>query len=176
MNTTQDAEKRVVTVLPIPRDAIEHPSDVTRDALEKLVGGFAVTCVKEGRLHKITLTISGYDNDPRELYEIPEVCAWARDTFKSLPSLWFFLDEDSRYRFVGWLCGPVARKDIQSRDFLQRFDNKRMECAVASDAASSDFLERAGASKEMVSIFNFQELNKRPGTTQVKKKWWQFWK
>lgn len=153
MNTTQDAEKRVVTVLPIPRDAVEHPSDVTRDALERwLVGGFAATCVKEGRIHKITLTISGYISDPRELYEIPEVCAWARDTFKTLPSLWFFLNDDSQYRFVGWLCGPVAREYIQSRDFLQRFDNKRMECAVASTAASSDILERARASKEMVDL------------------------
>ena len=162
MNTTQDAEKRAKTVVPIERDAVEHPSDVTRDNFERLVGGFAAMCVREGRLHKITLTISGYDSDPRELYEVPDVCAWARDTFKSLPSLWFFLDDDSQYAFSGWLCGPVARRDIQSRDFLQRLDNKRMECAGASIAASSGFLERAGASKVMVSNFYLQE-NRRAG-------------
>ena len=170
MNATQDAERRIVTVLPIPRDAVEHVSDVTRDTLERIVGGFAATCVEERRLRKITLMISGYDSDPRELYEIPEVCAWARDAFKSLPSLWFFLDDASRDRFIGWLCGPVAQKDIQSPDFLQRLDTTREWIAVSSTAASSDFLERAGASKEMASTFYFQELNKRPGTTDVKQK------
>jgi hypothetical protein len=174
MNTTQDSEKWVVK---LPRDAVEHSSDANRAILENIFSGIASSCVKEGRLRKITLMISGYDNDPRELYEIPEVCDWARDAFKFLPSLWFFLDEDSQYAFIGWLCGPVAQKDIQSQDFLQRFNNRRMECASASIAASSDFLERAGASKQMVSAFYFQELNKRAGITDVKqKKWWQFWK
>jgi hypothetical protein len=175
MNTIQDAEKKVVTILPIPRDAVEHPTDVTRDTLERIVGGFAAMCVEEKRLRRITLTISGYDDDPRELYEIPEVCAWARDAYKSLPSLWFFLDAASRDRFIGWLCGPVARKNIESSDFLQQLNNKRIECAGVSIASSSGFFERAGASKEMVSAFYFQELGKRAGTTDVKK-WWQFWK
>jgi hypothetical protein len=125
MSTTEDAENIVVIMLPIPRDAVEHPSDVTRDALERLVSGFAATCVKEGKLRKITFRISGYDNDPRKLYEIPDVCAWARDTIKFLPSLPFFLDDDSEYRFVAWLCGPVSRKEIESRQFQERFQETR---------------------------------------------------
>lgn len=147
-------------IVRVPRDVIEHTQDGTQAILASCFGGIAASCVKEGRLHKITLTISGYDSDPRELYEIPEVCTWARDTFKALTSLWFFLDDDSRDRFIGWLCGPFTHKDIQSSDFIQQLNNKRMECAVTSFAAASDFLERNGASKEMISNFYFQAMNK----------------
>ena len=92
-NTAVNNGDIVATLLPIPRDFVEHPSDITRDELDGIVGGFAARCVKEGMLRKITLSISGYDNDPRELYEIPEVCAWARDTVKLFPSMPLFLDE-----------------------------------------------------------------------------------
>ncbi len=166
MITTQAAETWIVKV---PRETIEHPTDANRAILENIFGGIIASCVKEGRLRKITLTITGYGSDPRELYEIPEICTWASDTFKFLPSLWFFLDDDSQDRFVGWLCGPVAQQDIQLPDFLYRLNHKRMECATASTAASSDFLERAAASKETVSTFYLQQLNKRANTTDRRK-------
>jgi len=169
-------EKIIVTMLPIPRDDIEHPSEVIRNALERLVGGFAATCVKEGKIRKITLTISGYDNDPRELYEIPEVCAWARYTIKLLPSLLFFLDDDSQYRFVGWLCGPVSRKEIESRQFQERFQETRTKRLVESTMASSQFLERAGATTQQISTFYLQDMHRLAGAQAQRKRWWQFWK
>jgi hypothetical protein len=153
MDTTNGSEGVVVTVLPIPRDAIEHPSEAAREEFEKNVARFAALCVKEGRLRKITLTISGYEDDPRELYEIPEVCDWARTTLELLPSLPFFLDGNSQYAFVGWLCGPVSRKESKTRQFANRFQETRKNCVSDAIAASSEFLERAGASKKMISAF-----------------------
>jgi DNA-directed RNA polymerase subunit RPC12/RpoP len=146
---------------------VEHLSDTNRSAVENIVNGIAGMCVKEERLRKITMTISGYDSDPRELYEIPEVCAWARETNRSQPGLWYFLDEDSQYRFIGWICGPASLKDIQSQEFLNRFDSQKIECAVKSTAAFADILEKAGASKSLISQFYFQELNKRAGASSV---------
>jgi len=162
MNATPNPENWIVR---IPRKAVEHPSDVNKSVDENILSGIAGMCVKEGHLRKITLTISGYDNDPRELYEIPEVCSWARETNKSSPGLWFFLDEDSQYRFIGWLCGPVTQKDIQSKEFQKRFDTQKMECSVKSTAASSDVLEKAGASKSMISQFYMQEMVKQVSGT-----------
>ena len=176
MSKIGDADKTVVTLLPIPRDAVEHPSAATRDELEKLAGGFAATCVQERKLRRITLTISGYDNDPRELYEIPEVCDWARHTIKFLPSLSFFLDDDSQYRLVGWLCGPVSRREVESRQFQERFQETMLRTIHESTMASSDFLERAGASRELISAFYVQEMPRRAAAKTQHKRAWQFWK
>jgi DNA-directed RNA polymerase subunit RPC12/RpoP len=158
MNTATNPENCIVR---ISREAVEHLSDTNRSVVENIVSGIAGMCVQEKRLRKITMTISGYDNDPRELYEIPEVCAWARETNKIMSGLWFFLDEDSQYRFVGWLCGPASLNGIQSSEFQKRFDAQKMECAVKSTAASADVLEKAGASKSLISQFYFQDMYKR---------------
>ena len=124
MNTATNPENWIVR---IPREAIEHPSDTNRSVVENIVSGIAGMCVQEKRLRKITMTISGYDKDPRELYEIPEVCAWAMETNRSQPSLWYFLDEDSQYRFIGWICGHASLNGIQSQEFLKRFDSQKMD-------------------------------------------------
>jgi uncharacterized protein YbaR (Trm112 family)/DNA-directed RNA polymerase subunit RPC12/RpoP len=158
MNTATNPENWIVR---IPREAVEHLSDTNRSVVENIISGIAGMCVQEKRLRKITMTISGYDNDPRELYEIPEVCAWARETNRSQPSLWYFLDEDSQYRFIGWICGPASLKDIQSQEFLNRFDSQKIECAVKSTAAFADILEKAGASKSLISQFYFQDMKQR---------------
>jgi hypothetical protein len=151
-------EKVVVTLLPIPRDAVEHPSVAHRKTLEGLLGGFVAACVQEETLRKITLMIDGYDDDPRELYEIPEVCVWARDSVKQLPSLPFFLDDDSQYRFVGWLCGPASKSEIESSRFLERFNETKATCLGEAVMASHDFLVRAGASASQVYAFYFQNM------------------
>lgn len=45
---------------------------------------------------KIWLSIHGYDDDPRELYEIPEVCKWVK-TAEAIVKFWFyFLDPEYR--------------------------------------------------------------------------------
>jgi uncharacterized protein YbaR (Trm112 family) len=164
MNTTLDPENWIVR---IPREAVEHLSDVNRSVVENIVSGIAGMCVKERRLRKTTLMISGYDSDPRELYEIPEVCAWARETNKSQPGLWYFLDDNSQYAFIGWLCGPATRNEVLSTEFQQRFDAQKMECAVKSTAASADVLEKAGASKSVISQFYMQDLYKQTGGSSV---------
>jgi DNA-directed RNA polymerase subunit RPC12/RpoP len=172
----------VFTVLPVSRDAVEHRTAARQDELERLVGGFAALCVKEKRLRKMTLTISGYDLDPRELYEIPEVCAWAKDTIKALPVLPFFLDDPSRDRFIGWLCGPVPRDEIQTGAFQGRYRETARKCTAGLTVASSDFLRRAGADTELISEFYKQEIQRfqeMPGAARrrtPRRKWWQFWK
>jgi hypothetical protein len=155
--------KKVVSLFPILREEIECLSDANRQELETKVLEFATLCVLEGKLRKLTLTISGYDHDPRELFEIPEVCAWAKDAYRFLPGLWFFLDDAARDRFVGWLCGPFTRKEIEKSDFLQRLDEKMTECMEYSVAASADILEKAGATKEMISAFYVQEMRDHAG-------------
>lgn len=155
--------KIVVSLFPILREEVECLSDANRQELETKVLEFATLCVLEGKLRKLTLTISGYDHDPRELFEIDEVCAWAKDVYRFLPGLWFFLDDAARDRFVGWLCGPFTHGDVETDDFLQRLDEKMMECMEYSVAASANILEKAGATKAMISAFYVQEMRDHAG-------------
>jgi hypothetical protein len=132
--------------------------------------------IAEGRPSKAELTISGYDDDPRELYEIPEVCQWAKWIVKEFPVLPFFLTDTALDRFVCWLCGPVSRKALTTPEFTKKFTDMRIECAGIAIAESSGFLVRLGADGPTVSKFYFQIMADRATKRQEQKKWWQFWK
>lgn len=98
----------------------------------------------------IHLTIAEYDSDPRELFEIPEVCEWARSVRQQLPALFFFLDRASRLRFVGWLCGPASRAQVEKPNFKERFLSTLHECA-GDTIKWRTYLGEAGASDECIS-------------------------
>jgi len=80
-------------------------SQVMLRAIEVLAGNAA----RDGKVYLMELKITGYEDDPRELFEIPEVCNWARAIFESSPGLWFFLGKASQLHFLGWMCGPVLQ-------------------------------------------------------------------
>jgi hypothetical protein len=41
---------------------------------------------------RLIFQIQGYDDDPRDLWEFPEVCAWMRVLDKSFPHWFYFMD------------------------------------------------------------------------------------
>jgi len=134
----------VITVLTIPRHEIEtNPSSI--DALVGAVDLLAEDTLKERRRHLLEIGISGYGEDPRELFEIPEVCDWAKRVFQLVPSLYYFLTADSWYRFVGWLCGPISKREISSRSFQSRFDEQLMSFITKGIMHGEDVLLRRGA-------------------------------
>jgi len=147
---------KTVAMLAIPRDAVEHPSETSQDELKKYINGISARCVKEKVMIWIALTISDYNNDPRELFEIPEVCRWARDTFNQLPGLWQFLDKASRDFFVVWLCGPLSHKETELPNFKTQLVSKTMTCSVEASNAFSEMLREAGASEELIKGFYSQ--------------------
>jgi len=61
--------------------------------------------------NKLSLVIAGYDNDPRELYEIPEVRAWFQKSIdKCIP--WFYLLKSAQDRvnleILLYSCCPIS--------------------------------------------------------------------
>lgn len=145
-----------ITLLPVDRKDIEHPSDKSRQYLTEAITDLARLWIAEGRPLRILLTISGYDEDSRELYEIPEVCQWAKQIANEFPVFLFFLDDISIDRFVGWLCGPVSKQAIASREFAERYNDTKMEFVANAVAESSDLLEKLGADRKTISQFYFQ--------------------
>lgn len=49
---------------------------------------------------KVEVCIHGYDDDPRELFDIPEVMSWIRGIFKEIDSWGYFLDLDNTGQFM----------------------------------------------------------------------------
>jgi hypothetical protein len=89
--------------------------DDLTDATRTQVLGHLNGAVRIGTTGPVHLSIDGYDDDPRELWEIPEVCAYLRGVFLNLhPDVAARLDELSR--IIGAVsCGllrPVGRDPV----------------------------------------------------------------
>ena len=151
------AKTRLV-MLPIQRKDIEHPSEESLRNLTVYITDLAHLWISEKKPSRANLTISGYDDDPRELYEIPEVCQWANQTYNQFPSLLFFLTSASIYSFVGWLCGPESKQTVASKEFAEKFMAKRQECLREAITESSVFLQSIGADVSTISSFYFQSM------------------
>ena len=147
--------------LPVERKDIEHQSADGREYITEAIARLAHLWITEGRPSRAELTISGYDDDPRELYEIPEVCQWANWIVHELPVLPFFLTDTALDRFAGWLCGPVSRKVVTSNEFSRKYTSVRMKCVTKAYVESAEFLMRIGADQPTVSKFYFQIIADR---------------
>lgn len=69
---TKSEPKKQVFFLPVLREQLTVPTDPVFLTFfkQRLDDGI-----------KVAFSIGGYDNDPRELFEVPEVCAWMSALF-----------------------------------------------------------------------------------------------
>lgn len=84
-------EEEKVFVIGISRETVEE-----YDISSLKDWNNAILKNKEARDCIYLLNINGYDDDPRELYEIPEVVAFIRKAILKNPELFYFLDEESK--------------------------------------------------------------------------------
>jgi hypothetical protein len=60
--------------------------------------------------NSISFITHGYDDDPRELYDIPEVRGWFQRLFAAYPGLFYWLDMDSNmFVLIGLLLFSPTR-------------------------------------------------------------------
>jgi len=136
--------------LEVPRDAVEHASEATQAAFKSVVDQVVARCVKTSGLIRISITICGYDKDSRELFEIPEVCTWAKATLDLIPGLWMLLDKSSQTHLTVWSFGPVSREEMESSAFQARCANQQTIYATVGGLAFAALLMRAGAGNDLV--------------------------
>ncbi len=65
----------------------------------------------ERPLRLIRFGISGYDNDPRALFDIPEVRSWCGALYQKLPFVFSILDTAT----IDWVFPAVAEIEVISR-------------------------------------------------------------
>ena len=62
----------------------------------------------EDAFQKYVLLISGYDDDPRELYQIPEVVSFIKDLNSKLP-FWLYFVNTTDKRFFSWMIACLCK-------------------------------------------------------------------
>jgi len=140
-------------MLPIERCDVESRSESALADLKGNLIWLIRDSILEGIPQIVDLTISGYDKDPRELHEVPEVCDWARWVWEKLPGLGYFLNKDSRMRLAGWLIGPFSPNETKTQQFQDRFDKAFTECLVKSVVNGEELLLEHGATNEFVDCY-----------------------
>lgn len=110
------------------------------------------TCLHDtltsGNLVFAILGIGGYDNDPRDLHEIPEVIRWVQFCESQIPDIGAWLHPDSMVWFAGVAFKSLEKDhDIRKKGIPIKFYR---EWTKANIAAASRVLENTGASKALI--------------------------
>jgi len=108
--------------MPLPPDGLEVDMFVlqasraeveARDISKAAASLYELVTPKECRRmrRKLVFEITGYSNDPRDLWEFPEVCKWMKDLDQQWP-FWFFfmhLGEHSTLSMVTFCLCPWVK-------------------------------------------------------------------
>ena len=94
------------TILQIPQEAIQNCN--TSEYVALLHGATGSLKSFETAFQRYVFLISGYDDDPRELYQIPEVVSFIKDLNSKLP-FWLYFVNTADKRFFSWMIACLCR-------------------------------------------------------------------
>ena len=94
------------TVLQISQEAIQNCD--TSEYVTQLHGITDSLQSFEAAFQRYVFLISGYDDDPRELYQIPEVVSFIKDLNSKLP-FWLYFVNTSDKRFFSWMIACLCQ-------------------------------------------------------------------
>ena len=93
-------------VLQIPQEAIQNCN--TSEYVALLHGATGSLQSFETAFQRYVFLISGYDNDQRELYQIPEVVSFIKDLNSKLP-FWLYFINTSDKKFFSWMIACLCQ-------------------------------------------------------------------
>ena len=94
------------TVLQISQEAIQN---YDTSEYVTLINGITDSLQSfEAAFQRYVFLISGYDDDPRELYQIPEVASFIKDLNSKLP-FWLYFVNTGDKRFFSWMIACLCR-------------------------------------------------------------------
>ncbi|WP_145052503.1 hypothetical protein [Paenibacillus xylanexedens] len=92
-----DLDEAAIVFLDISREHVE------KGRLEQFLREFARFSKKKMR-GKISLGFNGYDDDPREVYQIPEIRSWTKRLVTNVPHIFYLLNPDAYGMKTVLLC------------------------------------------------------------------------
>ena len=100
------AQQSDYTVLQISQEAIQNCD--TSEYVTILHGATGSLQSFEAAFQRYVFLISGYDDDPRELYQIPVVVSFIKDLNSKLP-FWMYFVNTSDKRFFSWMIACLCQ-------------------------------------------------------------------
>jgi hypothetical protein len=94
------------TVLQIPQEAIQNCD--TSEYVTLLHGATGSLQSFEAEFQRYVFLVSGYDNDQKELYQIPEVVRFIKDLNSKLP-FWLYFINTSDKKFFSWMIACLCQ-------------------------------------------------------------------
>jgi hypothetical protein len=134
-------------IVEIDRDAVVH-EDV--HGIKWALGTAFDLTLRSGSLCLIEVMISGYDNDPRSLYEVPEVRRWMRKIAAGRMDYLFWLTPGTLWTTL--LClNPTMWSRLADNSLRIEFDPEAVfrQFALSSTAATT-LLRSSGMKKSRV--------------------------
>lgn len=137
-----DNNEHSMIVITVARQSVEE-GDISF-FLEKLQAFTATPKRIRANKEKLCIMVEGYDSDPRELFEIPQVCAFFRVVTKHWPFwLWFLWRENNEVRnIVSLLAGGKRLQNAAGKPefVIELSDVRRVlsELVQASEAFLDD--------------------------------------
>ena len=108
----------------VQRKDLHDIEDIINAAINKIQNS--------AKIYLCNLTISGYDNDPRELVEIPEVRIWCREAHAKAPYLPYLLANDS----LEFYLFSLIDLEVTSRDY----DKRKVQVFIKSKSQLKELL------------------------------------
>ena len=107
------AQQSDYIVLQIPQEAIQNCD--TSENVTLLHGATDSLQSFEAAFQRYVLLVSGYDNDQRELYQIPGVVSFIKDLNSELP-FWLYFVNTGDKRFFSWMIACLCQAMSLDRD------------------------------------------------------------
>ncbi|MFW5434374.1 hypothetical protein [Paenibacillus apiarius] len=130
-----------VVMLGVDREAVE------RGHLQSYLREFEKLSKKKGEFRsRIIMSYNGYDFDPREVYQIPEVRKWASRLLTNVPHLFYFISKEAYSIRVIFLCLAETERRVGEQVALAKEPARRLIEKITRDAVS--FSKKSGDSAE----------------------------
>lgn len=120
-----------ITMLGVDREAVE------RGHLQSYLREFEKLSKKKGAFRsRIIMTFNGYDFDPREVYQIPEIRKWTSRLLTNVPHLFYFLSSEAYCIRIFFLCLADTERRVGEEVTLAKEPARRLIEKVTKDAVA----------------------------------------
>lgn len=155
VNTIENATRMTpdsIIMIGVPREAVErgHVESYLRE-FERLG--------KRNALGRVMFSFDGYDYDPREVFQIPEIRKWLNRITTNIPHLFYFLTKENAAIRIAFLCiAPVVNSVGGSADIDTARAKNLIEKLTKSAVAFAKKKKHSGAEQYTLANTIMQEL------------------
>jgi len=115
------------------------------------------------RFSTLNINIYGYDNDPRELYEIPEVVKWVKYSIFEKKIPWFYIlandDKSQSIKLIALCYCSIEEKTKNGKDIYQLDLSKLQEFSLVNFDIMNNYVKMKNINEDINQEISQKILN-----------------